>query len=73
MIAENFNAVLLLIMQPEKNKVCMQIAYIFEMISDMREPLLMLRLCEKNHTFLNAETHRPTVRHWFIHMIMNCN
>ena len=25
-IAENFNAVLLLIMQPDKNKVCMQIA-----------------------------------------------
>ena len=27
MIAENFNAVLLLMMQLEKNKVCMQIAY----------------------------------------------
>ena len=43
------------------------------MICEMRIPLLMIRLCEKYHTFWNAETHRATVRHWFIHMIMNCN
>ena len=39
------------------------------MIYEIRVPLLMLRLCEKYHTFLNADTHRATVRHWFIHMI----
>ena len=33
----------------------------------------MLPLCEKYHAFWNAETHRATVRHWFIHMIMIVN
>ena len=39
----------------------------------MRVPLHMLRLCEKYHAFWNAETYRATVRHWFIHMIMDFN
>ena len=43
------------------------------MTFEMRVPLLMLRLCEKYHTFWNAETHRAIVRHWFIHMIVNFN
>ena len=38
--------------------------------NEMRVPLLMLRLCEIYYPFWNATTHRGTVRHWFINMIM---
>ena len=37
----------------------------------MRVPLLMLHLCEMYLAFWNAETHRATVIHWFIHMILS--